>query len=431
MTNILNFSVPQSILDAQIEPSVSIDQLERLWDVVVIGAGPAGALSAFLAANKGLRTLLVDKSEFPRSKVCGSCLNHVALSSLEEAGLIGTIESLGAVDLHSLELSINGVKSSVALSCGKSLSRKALDASLVKEAIRKGAAFVPNTVARLVSQQQGLNLLDFAPGEPLIEEIRESDFRTIELRIGNSTVHTQAKIVIVADGIAGHALDQEPGFERTLSEGSRIGAGATVAASDVPPFYKSGHIFMASSQGGYVGVVQLENGDYDVACAFDREFVKTHGDPGNAATAILKRAKMPLIALDKCTWRGTPALTQSITPKATARIFVIGDASGYTEPFTGEGIGWAYSSALQLAPIVSRAVLVPAEQLRDLYKHWEWAHNRLLTKRHSTSSQIASLLRWQYLPEMVSLAVSRSKSIETAVVRTALGPQMSAPPHTH
>src|SRR4051812_5069596 len=55
----------------------------RLWDLIVIGAGPAGAISAMLAARSGFATLLVDRKRFPRAKVCGGCLNASAVGILQ------------------------------------------------------------------------------------------------------------------------------------------------------------------------------------------------------------------------------------------------------------------------------------------------------------------------------------------------------------
>lgn len=49
------------------------------YDVVVIGAGPAGSVAAYTAATQGLDVLLLDKARFPRFKVCGCCLNARAL----------------------------------------------------------------------------------------------------------------------------------------------------------------------------------------------------------------------------------------------------------------------------------------------------------------------------------------------------------------
>ena len=42
------------------------------WDVVVIGAGPAGAIAARQIALAGARVLLVERKSFPRRKVCGA-----------------------------------------------------------------------------------------------------------------------------------------------------------------------------------------------------------------------------------------------------------------------------------------------------------------------------------------------------------------------
>ncbi len=59
----------------------------RIWDVVVVGAGPAGTMAAREAARLGCSVLLVDKASWPRPKVCGCCLNETALSVLEEVDL--------------------------------------------------------------------------------------------------------------------------------------------------------------------------------------------------------------------------------------------------------------------------------------------------------------------------------------------------------
>ena len=68
--------------------------MNDVWDAVVIGAGPAGALTARELARLGLRVLLVDRAKFPRNKVCGCCLNGAALAALRELGL-GSIADAG------------------------------------------------------------------------------------------------------------------------------------------------------------------------------------------------------------------------------------------------------------------------------------------------------------------------------------------------
>ena len=67
------------------------------WDALVIGAGPAGSVTARELARRGRRVLLVDRATFPRSKVCGGCLNGAAIRTLERLGLGRVLE--GALPL--------------------------------------------------------------------------------------------------------------------------------------------------------------------------------------------------------------------------------------------------------------------------------------------------------------------------------------------
>ena len=78
-------------LEPGVTATVRFDDLgpER-WDLIVIGAGPAGAMAARQAALGGARVLLVDRASFPRRKVCGCCLNGAALGVLTDVGL-GTL----------------------------------------------------------------------------------------------------------------------------------------------------------------------------------------------------------------------------------------------------------------------------------------------------------------------------------------------------
>jgi len=64
------------------------------YDVIVVGGGPAGSANSYFNAKKGKRVLLIDKSTFPRDKICGDGITGKALSILHEMGLTDEIKGI-------------------------------------------------------------------------------------------------------------------------------------------------------------------------------------------------------------------------------------------------------------------------------------------------------------------------------------------------
>jgi flavin-dependent dehydrogenase len=148
---------------------------------------------------------------------------------------------------------------------------------------------------------------------------------------------------------------------------------------------------MAVARSGYVGLTRLEQGVLNVAASFDRSFLAHHGSPRAAADAVLAEAGFPAIPeLEKTRWKGTPGLTRRVRPVATDRVFLIGDACGYVEPFTGEGMAWAFLSAQAVIPLALRGI----EQWEPaLAREWEAAYRHRIVRRQRLCHGMASLLR--------------------------------------
>ena len=124
------------------------------WDAIVIGAGPAGALSATLLARQGLSVLLVERRALPRRKVCGGCLNARALASLDRAGLGSRVRALGATTVHTLRLHLRGRSAVVDLPPGLAVSRYALDNALASAAVEAGCELLTETVAHVEPESE-------------------------------------------------------------------------------------------------------------------------------------------------------------------------------------------------------------------------------------------------------------------------------------
>jgi flavin-dependent dehydrogenase len=331
-------------------------------DALVIGAGPAGSVAARELARRGVRVLLVDKAHFPRPKVCGCCLNGAAVRTLRRLGL-GDVLAAG-VPLRDALIGAGRRTAGVPLPGGVALSREAFDPALIAAAVRAGAEFRPGVAAK------------FVPGGPAL--------------VGGVAV--RSNVTVLAGGLAGGDATPEPG--------SRIGAGTTVPADAVPAFFRPGTIFMATARGGYVGLVRVEDGRLDVAAAFDVGFVRTQGGLGPAAAAVLGAAGWPRVpGLAELAWRGTPALTRRTAALAGAGWFAVGDAAGYVEPFTGEGMAWAVTSAAAVAPLAARAARGRDDSLAA---EWAAAHRRLLGGRQRACRVVARALRY---PALTALAV--------------------------
>jgi flavin-dependent dehydrogenase len=343
----------------------------RVWDVAVVGAGPAGSFAAFSLARAGASVLLLDKDRFPRYKVCGCCLNRRALAALAASGLGDLPRRLGAVPLRAVRLAAQGRRASALLPGGAVLSRQAFDSALVEAAISCGAVFCPGTRA--------------SPGEAV------ADHRQLTLRHGESVAVAKARVVVAADGLSGGLLAEEGA--RVTDAHSRLGAGTIV---DHPPNgYMRGTIYLACDRGGYVGLVRLEDDRLDIAAALDAEFVKSRGGLAQAAACIIDCAGLPPIpSLTRLPWRGTPLLTQKAVRPAGERVFAIGDSAGYVEPFTGEGIAWALSSAAAVAPFALEA---SRRWIPGLSKQWTVCYAQTIARRQGACRLVAGVLRRPWL----------------------------------
>jgi flavin-dependent dehydrogenase len=356
------------------------------WDAVVVGAGPAGALAARQLAVGGARVLLVEKKRFPRWKVCGACLNGQALSVLGSSGLGTLVTRLDGVELTEFQARFRGRSARIPLPVGAAISRARLDAALVAAATDQGVRFLPETPALVGGIRHGTRLVKLGhPG------------RTIEVG---------ARVVLVAAGLGNSCREREAtATGRTrIESGSRVGAGCLI--EDAPDFFGGGTIFMAVGTEGYVGLVRVEDGSLNVAAAFDPELVRRLGAPGVAAAAIVAEAGFPpVLALESVHWQGTARLTRRIEPLAEDRLFVLGDAAGYVEPITGEGIAWALASAQAIAPLALQAIerWDPRQGLA-----WSDMYRRLVLHRQRVCRASAMALRKPWLTRLAFEVLTRA-----------------------
>ena len=358
--------------------------LHSSYDTIVIGAGPAGSVAAYQVALAGRSVLLLDRSEFPRAKVCGCCIAQSATRSLDSIGLSKVLD--GAASIRRATIRTSRAAATIASPMYRVLSRETLDSRLAAAAGNAGAEVLFSVSARV----------------------------TVEGKVHVSGIDhpLRARAVIVADGLGGAALADHPSFSWRTSRTSRMGVGAALARSPVE--LGDDEIAMLCDRVGYLGLVRLPDGGINAAAALDPAAVRCAGGPSMLCSQILASCGVDPSAVLEVQWRGTPRLSRTRSIIESGNIFVLGDAAGYVEPFTGEGMAWAIQSAVELSKVVT---VTP----RSAAGAWTSAHQALLASHHRRCRLLSQFIRHPYLLNLGIHAVNHIPSVSSLASRL-LGP---------
>jgi flavin-dependent dehydrogenase len=180
------------------------------------------------------------------------------------------------------------------------------------------------------------------------------------------------RVLVAADGLGHPSLRNLGEFRRIRESAWRVGLGTVI------PRFRTGDghhtIQMAIAPEGYVGMVEAERGLCVVAAAVEPRHLRACGDASTAIECILHETKSPIPEFSGA-WQGTPALTERLVRPVGWRVVVVGDAAGYVEPFTGEGIAWALTDAATVPRLVHRGLHDWTDRVE---RDWIRARNRVL-----------------------------------------------------
>lgn len=223
---------------------------------------------------------------------------------------------------------------------------------------------------------------------------------TLELDGRGSTETLRPRVVIIADGLGGSSLRGYPGFSWRVSARSHVGIGGLL--DSMPPGVGRDAVAMFHGRHGYLGLAPIAGGGADVAAAVSPAWVAANaGRPPLAAMLAsfgLDPARCGLVGRPM----GSPRLTRHRTRlEDSSRVFVCGDAAGYLEPFTGEGMSWALGAAERLGPLVIGA-------LEGAYEPGAWTASvrREWSRRRVLCRSVSALLRRPGLTGMLTATAS-------------------------
>lgn len=313
-------------------------------DILVIGAGPAGAAAAQVLSAQGRDVLLVDRCTFPRDKVCGDALIPDAWHALERLGVKHRVlrESRKSSAVRVYAPNGNHVSANVDLGC---LPRKRLDELMCEAAVAAGATFLaPYDVTQALEHEGCVVGARFTH------------------RNGSDDLRVKANFTLLATGAAARPLE-------AFSVSRRRNASAVAARIyvRVPPHIAAatqhfsisidrhicpgyGWIFPGPGDVFNVGVGYFTDSDRRPPTTNPRQLLARFIASFAPARDLMSVSK-PL-----CDLRGAPLRT-GLTGTALSRcgLLVLGEAAGLTYSFTGEGIGKAIESGMIAGEVLSRS----------------------------------------------------------------------------
>jgi len=341
-------------------------------DVAVVGGGPAGSSAALTLARAGLETLVIDRSQFPRPKACGEYLSAGAVAQLRTLGVERDLVG-AAAPLRGIRLSGNGVRVELRFSQpGWALPRAQLDDALLRSAITAGARFSHARLEDLTEEETGRTLT-----------VREPDGETRAIR---------ARFVIGADG-AHSMVAKKLGLTMPQRGIQRFALGGHYAGfGDLEPFvemFVEGSSYFAvnpfDAARANVMVIVREN---DLAArkndvdSFIRERARElSGNASRFADARLEGKRVAVGPLAHAT-RGVRA----------GRVLLAGDAAGFIDPFTGQGVYLALLAGIAAAQTIVSALDTPAAA-RSAQRGYEADLTREMRQRNRLARIVRSVVR--------------------------------------
>lgn len=384
------------------------------YDVIIIGAGPAGSTVSTLLARAGLRALLLEKSRFPREKLCGEfitpeCLNvfdrlDVSQRMFDAGAEIINQWTLFAPDGRGVRVPMEWIADGHNHAIG--ISRAQMDLILLDGARQTG-----------VDVREGFRV------SPRFH--RENGMSFIEGKTNGKTVERfSAPVVVDASGRNG-VFSNRTAQRTSYIGGSRL-FGCKIHLRAVEGMSGIGELFFFRD--GYGGMSGVENGRANL-CFITTEATlrEAKGDREKLLDLTMRsnpaaRRRLRGVVIDG-EWLGSGPITYG-RQRSMPGVISIGDAGAFIDPFTGSGILLALSSGELAAEVISQSfaegvsdVDVIAKSYDQLYRArfgWRFKACALLRavafKPAMRNALVTALCRYQSLAKLMALS-TRQKII--------------------
>ena len=380
---------------------------QPIHDVLILGAGPAGATAALLLACGGWNVAIVEKSRFPRRKVCGEFLSVTTWPVLQALGIADAYSARAGppvrrVGIYETDSDITAAmpRTDAVNGAGRALGREHLDSLLLEAAIAAGAqAWQPWRAAALERTDNGWRcMID-----------------------GDRATHPlHARGVIAATG----SWERSPVFDPTTlahRDGDLLGFKAHFRNAALPEDLMPLLVF----PGGYGGMVHTDAGRVSLSCCIRRDSLRAlrYAQPGRAGDAVIAHIARSCEAVErvlaKAEMQGNVLSAGPIQPGLRCcydkGIFSIGNCAGEAHPIVAEGIGMAMQSAWLLCRHLLTAG--SATSLESIGAAYERDWRRHFVSRIRAASAFAQLALAPSTHGIIRAALRREPRLLTFAAR--------------
>ncbi len=304
------------------------------YDVVIVGAGPAGATAAFYLAKHGVHVVLLDKAIFPREKTCGDGLTPRAVSVLDDLGLLPDLLQTGFKMDEATVFAPNGTPVTTQMPIHThspplmiAIPRIKLDNMILQKAVAAGAELM-----------EGVNIGDVEMQDAGVTVVGKQKGRTLQVN---------GRIGIIAVGV-GMGLLKRIGILKeapTLTLAARTYYEGVVGLNGRFEFY-----FEGIPLPGYGWVFPLSDTTANIGAGIFE--IRRRRQKKQTAQAVLdqfiqipKMQQMLANAKQIGPVRGYPIRTDfAHAPTYAQNLMLVGEAAGLVNPLTGEGVDYALES---------------------------------------------------------------------------------------
>ncbi len=338
-------------------------------DVAIVGAGPAGCAAAIELARAGARVLLLEKSSFPRHKVCGEFLSPEVAGILEELGCGAILSRAARIDSGRVLTPSGRALDFSFPTPAYGLSRASMDHALARQAVHLGVCFEQRV------------------------EIASVDDDTVTARDGR---RFRARTVLMAAGR--HSL---------LNPASHRGRSYYGFKAHFRGHWPA-RLDLHFLKGGYLGIAPIEGGRVNACALVEKRLLKD-------AEKIVGR-----ILGDEYSREGDYLFTGPLQPGwQKSKSMAAGDAAAFVDPFTGDGISLALRSGRLAAQHLLR--LLDGADVKRMQAAYRRELRRMCGRQLAASRFLRLGARVPFLEIPAARLLESSPRLRSAVFRITRG----------